>query len=68
MEFGKTFIILGICFIIIGLLMSFSTHFPLGNLPGDITIKKDNFTFHFPIVTSIVLSVILSLIFWLLTK
>ncbi len=68
MDLSKLFIVLGIVFILIGLFMSFSNYFPLGKLPGDITITKGNFTFHFPIVTSIVLSIVLSLLFWLLTR
>jgi len=57
---SKLFIILGIVFIIIGLLMNFN----LFRLPGDIVIKKDNFTFYFPITSSIIISIILSLLFW----
>lgn len=68
MEFGKIFIILGILFILVGLFTLFWGQFPLGNLPGDITIKKENFSFHFPIVTSILLSILLSLIFWLISR
>ncbi|SFD57664.1 Protein of unknown function [Lentibacillus persicus] len=60
---GKMFIILGIIFVVIGVIWTF-----IGKLPGDITIKKENFTFHFPIMTSIVVSVILTLIFFILGK
>ena len=41
---------------------------PIGKLPGDILIKRDNFTFYFPITTSILASVILSLLAWLLLR
>ncbi len=40
----------------------------IGKLPGDILVKKENFTFYFPLTTSIVLSLILSLIFYLFNK
>ncbi|RYG74805.1 DUF2905 domain-containing protein [Lentibacillus lipolyticus] len=60
---GKMFIVLGIIFITIGLVWSL-----FGKLPGDITIKKDNFSFHFPIMTSIVVSIILSFIMFILGK
>jgi hypothetical protein len=40
----------------------------IGKLPGDIYIKRENFTFYFPLATSIVISIILSLILWLLRK
>jgi hypothetical protein len=62
MDIGRIFIILGIVLLIAGLLF---TLFPLGGfprLPGDIYIKRDNFVFYFPIVTSILISLILSLI------
>jgi hypothetical protein len=63
-EIGKTLILLGGMLIIIGALLSFGGKLPwLGRLPGDIVIQKDNFTFYFPIVTSIVISVILSFLF-----
>lgn len=63
MEFSKVFIVLGILFLIIGLFMQF-----IGKLPGDIVIKKGNTTFYFPIVTSIVISVILSLVFYFIGR
>ena len=66
-SIGKYFIIIGAVILIIGVAF---TLFPklgfFGRLPGDIEIKKDNFTLYFPIVTCIVVSVVLSLIFWLI--
>lgn len=63
MNTGKMFIILGIIFVVIGVIWTF-----IGKLPGDITIKRDNFTFHFPIMTSIVVSIILTLILFILGR
>ncbi len=63
MNFGKMFIVLGIFFIIVGLFWSF-----IGKLPGDIVIRRGNTTFYFPIVTSIVISIILSLVFYLMNQ
>lgn len=64
---GKYFIIFGVIIIIIGVAFTF---FPklgfLGRLPGDIEIKRDNFTFYFPIATSIVISIAVSAVFWLI--
>ncbi|HEX6922837.1 MAG TPA: DUF2905 domain-containing protein [Bacillales bacterium] len=60
---GKIFIVIGIILIVVGLLWQF-----IGKLPGDIVIKKENFTFYFPIVTSIVISIVLSLIFYIIGK
>lgn len=63
MSIGKMFIILGIAFVLIGVIWTF-----IGKLPGDIHFKKGNVSFYFPIMTSIVVSIILSLIFYLLGK
>lgn len=63
MNMGKMFITVGIIFIVIGVLWKF-----VGKLPGDILIKKDNITFYFPIMTSIIVSIVLSLIFWVIGR
>jgi hypothetical protein len=60
---AKTVMLLGVILFVIGFLMNF---IHLGKLPGDIVLKKGNTTFYFPIVTSIVVSVLLSVIFYLL--
>ncbi|KGX84344.1 DUF2905 domain-containing protein [Pontibacillus marinus] len=62
-EFPKLMIVIGIVFILIGLLWTF-----VGKLPGDISFKKGNVQFYFPIVTSIVVSIVLSLIFYIIGK
>ncbi len=61
-------IITGIILIIAGFIFKLveNKKFPL--LPGDILIQRENFTFYFPIATSIIISIVLSLIFWLLRK
>ncbi|AEH47047.1 DUF2905 domain-containing protein [Parageobacillus thermoglucosidasius] len=61
----KLIMTVGAVLIIIGFLMQF---IKLGRLPGDIIIRKGNTTFYFPIVTSILLSVVLSLIFYVLGR
>jgi len=66
---GKTLIFLGIVIILIGLGLLFAHKIPyVGRLPGDIYVKKDNFTFYFPLGTCIVISIVFSLIFWLFRK
>ena len=65
MNIGKDIIIVGIILVIIGLIISFLNFNSLPKLPGDILVKKGNFTFYFPWVTSLVISAILSLIFYL---
>ena len=64
----KIFIIIGVLFIIVGLLYPFLKDIGLGRLPGDIVIKKENSSFYFPIVTCIVVSVVISLILIFLKK
>lgn len=65
---AKIFIFIGTIFIIIGLILYFFKDFPLFHLPGDIVIKKENFTFYFPITSSILISVILSAIFYIISR
>ena len=66
---GKVLIIIGGIIIIIGLLMMFGNKIPyIGRLPGDVIIRKKNFTFYFPITTLIILNLILLLISWLMRK
>lgn len=68
-EIGKFLILIGIVTIVIGLLLMMVGKIPfIGRLPGDIIIEKRNFIFYFPLGTSVLLSIILSLIFYLLSK
>ncbi|MBB6451898.1 hypothetical protein HNQ94_000319 [Salirhabdus euzebyi] len=62
-DFGKIFVVIGIIFIIIGIIWSV-----IGKLPGDFSFKKGNVTVFFPIMTSIVVSIILSLLFYIFGK
>ncbi|MEH7887177.1 DUF2905 domain-containing protein [Bacillus sp. JJ1609] len=62
---AKFVMIAGAVIFVIGFIMQFIN---LGRLPGDVMIKKGNATFYFPIVTSIVLSVVLSAIFYLIGR
>lgn len=64
----RIFITIGIILIIIGLCWPLIQKFGFGHLPGDILIKKPNFTFYFPLTTSILISLIVSLIFWIISK
>ena len=61
----KGLIVLGLILVAIGILWPFITRLGLGRLPGDIAIRTGHGGFYFPIVTCIVISVVLSLIFWL---
>jgi hypothetical protein len=68
-QFGKIFLIIGLVVAGIGLLMISGGKIPwVGKLPGDLFYKGEKFTFYFPLATSIVASVILSLILWLINR
>jgi hypothetical protein len=66
---GKLLIFTGIIITLVGIFITFFDKIPLlGKLPGDIHIEKKNFSFYFPLSTCIIISIILSLILWLLRK
>ena len=66
---GRVLIIFGILLLLVGLILTTGIKIPyIGKLPGDIYIKRPNFAFYFPLTTCILLSIILSLVFWLLGK
>ena len=66
---GKMLILLGVFIVLIGLLLLVGEKIPwVGRLPRDIIIRKKNFTFYFPIVTCIVISIVLTLFFMLFRK
>ena len=58
---GKYLVVIGLVIAAVGMLMTFGV--PIGRLPGDISYRRGNFSFHFPIVTSIVVSILLTLLF-----
>ncbi len=66
---GKMLIVIGCIVVVIGVILLFAHKIPfIGRLPGDIYVKRENFTFYFPLTTSIIISVILSLLFWLFRR
>ncbi|MCH9047184.1 MAG: DUF2905 domain-containing protein [SAR324 cluster bacterium] len=66
---GKLLIILGAVLFLLGVLFQLTGRLPwLGRLPGDIVIRRESFTFYFPLTTSILISVILSLVLWLFRR
>jgi hypothetical protein len=73
-DLGKWLIFVGVFFIVFGLVLLLVEKLPFGfgKLPGDIFIKRDSFTFYFPLATSLLISLlltlILNLIFWFLRK
>lgn len=62
-------IAIGLLLVALGVLLAFFRQIPwLGRLPGDIVIKRESFTFYFPLATCLVLSAVGSLILWLITR
>ena len=63
---GKFFIVAGALAVLLGLVLLFFDKLPyLGKLPGDISIKKENFQLYVPITTSVIISVLISVILWI---
>lgn len=71
-SFGKPFLFLGALFLLLGIFFLYGNKFPflseLGKLPGDIRIERENFRFYFPLTTSILVSVIISIVLFLIQK
>jgi Protein of unknown function (DUF2905) len=65
---GRWLIILGVVLVVAGLLWPWLSKLGLGRLPGDIVIERENFRLYLPITTSILVSIVLSLILWLLNR
>ncbi|MFY0610852.1 MAG: DUF2905 domain-containing protein [Hyphomicrobiaceae bacterium] len=64
----KFLIVFGLILVALGVLWPLVTKLDLGRLPGDIVIERDGFRFHLPLATSLLTSVVLSLILWLLNR
>ncbi len=68
MQLGKVLMIAGSVFLAVGALLLLSDKIPfIGKLPGDIHIKKENFQIYFPLTTSILLSLVINLVLWIVT-
>ncbi|MEW6326975.1 MAG: DUF2905 domain-containing protein [Thermodesulfobacteriota bacterium] len=68
-QLGKILIVLGLVIAGVGLLFTLGGKIPwIGRLPGDIYIRRKNFTFYFPLATSLIISIILTLIFMLFRR
>jgi len=67
-DMGRTLVVVGAVLLVLGLFMSLGAKVPLGRLPGDIVYRRGNFTFYFPLVTCILISLVLTAIFSLLRR
>jgi hypothetical protein len=70
LNLGKVVIVVGVILVAAGLLLVLlgRTGLPIGRLPGDIIYRRRNFAFYFPLTTSILLSIVLSLLFYFLSR
>lgn len=69
-DLGRTLVLLGAVLLAVGLVLILAgkANLPVGRLPGDFVIRGKNTTFYFPLMTSIMLSVILTLVLWLVNR
>jgi Protein of unknown function (DUF2905) len=69
-ELGRVLIILGVVLVVTGLMLTLfgRWNLPLGRLPGDIVVRGKNSTFYFPLATSVVVSVVLSIVMYLVGR
>ena len=65
-DLGKSLVLIGLLIVLVGAVLMLAGRVPwLGRLPGDIYVQRGNWSFYFPVVTSLVVSVLLTLLFWL---
>jgi Protein of unknown function (DUF2905) len=65
---ARFLIVLGLAILVLGLLWPYLSKLGLGRLPGDIVIERENITFYIPLATCVLLSLVLSLIFWVANR
>jgi DUF2905 family protein len=68
LSLSKWLIVLGIILVATGLLWPVLSKLGLGRLPGDIIVRREGFTFYFPLMTSLVISAVISFVIWFLRK
>ena len=64
----RILIILGLALLVAGLAWPWLSKLPFGRLPGDFSVERENFSFYFPLATSIVVSIVISVLIWLFRK
>ncbi len=70
MPFGRALIVIGLIFLVAGVVITLGLRLPfrIGRLPGDIVVRGKNSVFYFPLMTSILLSLVLTLVMWLINR
>jgi heme/copper-type cytochrome/quinol oxidase subunit 2 len=64
----RALIVIGLVLLLAGLAWPWLSKLPFGRLPGDFSVERENFSFHFPLVTSVVVSIVISVLVWLFRK
>ena len=68
-DLGRALVVIGVVIVVVGLLLMLVGRVPwIGRLPGDIQVQRGNWSFYFPLATSLLLSVILTVLFWLIGR
>lgn len=65
---SRWLIVLGLILVAAGILWPFLAKLGLGKLPGDIVVRRDGFTFYFPVMTSLVVSLVISIVIWIFRR
>jgi hypothetical protein len=65
---ARALIVLGLVILVAGLLWPYLSRIGLGRLPGDIVIERENMAFYFPLMTCLLVSVLISLVFWAVNR
>ena len=64
----RLLIVIGLAIVAVGIAWPWLVRLGLGRLPGDITLERDGWSFHFPLMTSVIVSLVLTLVIWLFRK
>ncbi len=68
-DIGKIIVFIGLLLVVIGFVFMLGNKLPfIGKLPGDLSFKRENYSFYFPVTTCIIISILLSFILWLFNK
>ncbi len=68
MSLGRSLILLGVVLVVLGVFWPWISRLGLGRLPGDIVIERESFSLYIPIVSSLLISIVLSLVLWLVNR
>ena len=66
-EIGKALIFFGLTLVVLGLILTLAPNLRIGRLPGDVLVRRENWSLYLPLTTSILLSVVLTLLLWIIT-